>query len=101
AAGARSMMVVPVVARDAVCGVFTFIIAESGRSYAGTSLSTARDLAAHAALAIDNARLYEQAQEAIHAREDLLSFVSHDLRNPLMGIQLTTETLLRNAREDE
>src|SRR6185295_8119627 len=102
ASGAQSMMVVPMVVREAVVGAITLIGAESGRRYSGTSLATARDLATHAALAIDNARLYERAQEAIRSREDVLSFVSHDLRNPLMGIQLTAEMLLRSARgEDE
>jgi signal transduction histidine kinase len=32
---------------------------------------------------------------AIRARDDVLSLVSHDLRSPLMGIVLATETLLR------
>jgi signal transduction histidine kinase len=99
--GAASMMVAPMVARDTVHGVITVIAAESGRHYSGTSLSTLRDLAAHAALAVDNARLYEKAQQAVRAREDILSFVSHDLRNPLMGIQLTTETILRGVRAEE
>ena len=31
----------------------------------------------------------------------MLSFVSHDLRNPLMGIQLTTETMLRGVPGEE
>jgi signal transduction histidine kinase len=52
-------------------------------------------------MAIDNARLFEREQRAIPAREDLLSFVSHDLRNPLMGILLTIETVLRTAPREE
>jgi len=101
ASGAQSVMVVPMVVRSAVVGTITLIAAESGRRYSGTSLSTARDLAAHAAMAIDNALLYQRAQDAIRAREDVLSFVSHDLRNPLMGIQLTTEMLTRSPRGEE
>jgi len=100
-AGARSMILVPLVVRDAVIGIITLIAAESGRRYTETTLATARDLAAHAALAIDNARLYEQTRKAVRTREDLLAFVSHDLRNPLMGILLTTETLLRAGRGAE
>jgi len=38
---------------------------------------------------------------AIRARDDLLTFVSHDLRNLLSGIHLTTEMLLRGARGRE
>jgi PAS domain S-box-containing protein len=101
AVGAQSMMLVPLVARDRVLGVLTLITTTAGRRYSGSSLSTAHDLATHAALAIDNARLYERAQGAIRAREDVLSFVSHDLRNPLMGILLTTETLLNAVRGEE
>jgi PAS domain S-box-containing protein len=99
--GAQSMMVVPLVARDRVFGVLTLIATGSGRQYSGSALSTAHDLATAAALAIDNARLYERAQLAIRAREDVLSFVSHDMRNPLMGILLTTETLLNAVPGEE
>ena len=99
--GARSTMVVPLVARDAVLGVITLIAAESGRRYSHANLATARDLGARAAMAIDNARLFERAQQAIRSREDVLSFVSHDLRNPLMGILLTVETVLRGAPPEE
>jgi len=98
-AGARSLIVVPLIVRETAIGVITLVSLGSDRRYTDATLSTARDLAAHAALAIDNARLYERAQEAISAREDVLSFVSHDLRNPLMGIQLTTEMILRSPPE--
>ena len=101
AAGGESMMVVPLAARDTVLGVLTFIAAESGRRFTDSALATARDLAVHAATAIENARLYESARRAIRARQDVLTFVSHDLRNPLTGIHLTTEMLLRGARGNE
>jgi PAS domain S-box-containing protein len=99
--GAQSMMIVPLVVRDRALGVLTLIAAESGRHYSGRSLAIANELATHAAVAIDNARLYERAQAAIRSREDVLSFVSHDLRNPLMGILLTTETLLNAVHGQE
>jgi PAS domain S-box-containing protein len=97
--GARSFVIVPLVVRAAAFGAITLVVTGSDRRHTDATLSTARDLAAHAALAIDNARLYERAQEAIRARDDVLSFVSHDLRNPLMGIQLTAETILRSPPE--
>jgi signal transduction histidine kinase len=95
------MVVVPLLVRETVVGVITLIATKFDHRYTEAALSTARDLAAHAALAIDNARLYERAQEAIRGREDILSFVSHDLRNPLMGIELTTETILRSPPQGE
>jgi K+-sensing histidine kinase KdpD len=98
--GARSTMIVPLVARDAVLGVITLVVAQSGRRYSEASVATARDLAARAAKAIDNARLFERAQEALRSREDALTSVSHDLRSPLLGILLTVETMLRTARRE-
>jgi signal transduction histidine kinase len=50
-------------------------------------------LAAYIGVATDNARLYSEAQTAIRAREDLLAIVSHDLRNPLNAIRMSTELL--------
>jgi len=97
----RSMMVVPLAARDSVLGVLTFLEVDSGRRFTDSALATARDLAVHAAMAIENARLYESAQQAIRARDDVLTFVSHDLRSPLTGIYLTTEMLLRGAQGHE
>jgi signal transduction histidine kinase len=46
-----------------------------------------------AALAADNERLYRQAQQAVRVREQILAIVSHDLRNPLGTILLTTAAL--------
>jgi PAS domain S-box-containing protein len=101
ASGAQSILVMPLVARERVLGVITLIAAESGHAYSASDLSTASDLATHAALAIDNARLYERVQQAVRTREEVLSFVSHDLRNPLMGVLLTAETLLNRAPVEE
>jgi len=49
------------------------------------------------AAAIDNARLYQEAQEAIAAREDFLSIASHELKTPLTTLQLQVQRLLRKG----
>jgi signal transduction histidine kinase len=54
----------------------------------------------YAALARENSRLYEQAQQAVQAREQILALVSHDLRNPL-GTILMSATLLSNEAPEE
>jgi signal transduction histidine kinase len=51
----------------------------------------------YAALADENARLYEQAQQAVRVREQILAIVSHDLRNPLGAILLTTTALAKKG----
>jgi PAS domain S-box-containing protein len=46
-------------------------------------------------------RLYEEAQRAIAARDDVLSFVSHDLGNPLAAIRVATAVLMRRMSVDD
>lgn len=92
--GLRSAMITPMVARGRTVGAISFISAESGRRYTPRDLDTAQELALRAALALDNARLFREAQEAARAREEILAVVSHDLRNPLSTIQMSTELLL-------
>jgi len=101
ALGPCSLAYVPILGRTDTLGVLTFAAGVSGRHYTSADLATMRDLAARVALAIENARLYEQAQDAIAARQDLLQFVSHDLRNPLMGVALSAEAILNAAPETD
>ena len=61
-------------------------------------LTLAEDLGHHAALALANARLYEESQEAIRARDEFLSIASHELRTPCTSLRLGIEALLRHAR---
>src|SRR5690606_29437694 len=60
----RSAMFVPLVARGRTLGVFTFVYGKSGRRYDTADLELATELARRAALAIENARLYREAQDA-------------------------------------
>ena len=53
------------------------------------------------ALAVENARLYEEAQHAVRVREHILAIVSHDLKNPLGAIMMTAETLARGGGKHE
>ncbi|MBI2393427.1 MAG: PAS domain-containing protein [Deltaproteobacteria bacterium] len=94
--GLLSYMVVPLRARDATIGAITLVTAESGRRYGEEDLAFAEELARRASLAIENARLFGEAQQAIRAREDVLAFVSHDLKNPLTSIVMNA-TLLQRA----
>ncbi len=44
-------------------------------------------LADHAAVAIENARLYEEIRQANRAKSDFISFVAHELRTPMTSIR--------------
>ncbi len=45
----------------------------------------------------ENSRLLRQAREAMHARNEFLTSISHDLKNPLAGIKGTAQVLRRRA----
>jgi signal transduction histidine kinase len=57
-------MVTPLIARGRTLGAMTFVSAESGRCYDQNDLALAEELARRAALAVDNARLFQAEQEA-------------------------------------
>ncbi|MEP0929738.1 MULTISPECIES: ATP-binding protein [Cyanophyceae] len=67
--GLRSCIVAPLQARGRVLGSISFVFAESEQQYGPADLTLAEDLARRAAIAIDNARLYQAAQQAQQAAE--------------------------------
>ncbi len=96
--GVGAMLVVPLTARGRRLGVITLGYGSSGRSYGEADLTLAEDLACRAALAVDNARLYGQMQEAVRNRDEFLSIASHELRTPVTSLRLAAQGLLRMAR---
>jgi PAS domain S-box-containing protein len=100
ALGCDSVMVVPLCARNHRIGTITLVSAGSGRRFGKADLTAAEDLANRVALAIENARLYQNAQEAISARDEFLSIASHELRTPLTPLQITFQRLLRDGSRE-
>lgn len=92
--GFASALSVPLTARGQVLGVLTLVLAEAGECYDLRDLAAAEELARRAATAIDNARLYAEAQRALRARDEVLGIVSHDLRNPISVIGMSAELML-------
>ncbi len=93
--GLRRYIAVPLVTRGTMLGVLTIASGRGDLMYGVEDRALAEDLGRRAALAIDNARLYESAQRAIRAREELVAVVSHDLKSPLATIVMNTSLLRR------
>jgi signal transduction histidine kinase len=119
----RSSIVLPLQARGQTFGSISLATAGSGRPYTQQDIELAEDLATRVGLAVDNARLYHEAQEqaehqavlnaalretveerdraladlqqALRTRDEFLASASHDLKNPLASIKATAQLLER------
>jgi len=69
------------------------------RRYEREDLRFAEDLARRIALALDNVRLYREAEAAARLRDEVVAIVSHDLRNPLGVVTFSSDVLLRSWAE--
>ena len=84
--GIHSTLCVPLVARGRALGTIALVAAESRRQYGEADLPFVEDLAHRAALAVDNARLYREAKDAIGLRDTFFSIAAHELRTPLTSL---------------
>jgi PAS domain S-box-containing protein len=91
--GIRSIMALPLRGRDRVLGVLCYIRTETKKPFEGHRVALAQEVAGRISLALDNAELLAQAQEATRIRDEVLRVVAHDLRNPLNTISLTADFL--------
>ncbi len=98
--GFTSVITAPLIVRDRTLGVLTLVSAESRRHYTEADVSLAEDLARRAAVAIDNARLYREAQEAVHMRDQFLSIAAHELKTPLTSMLGYTQLVQRRTQRE-
>lgn len=99
--GFTSAMIVPLRARERLLGSMIFITDVSGRHYAPLDLTFADELATQVAFAVDNARLYTEAQQALAARDEFLAFAAHELRTPVVAFRSATERLQHWATHEQ
>jgi len=88
--GITSVLIVPMLARGRTLGAITMITAESGEQYTPEDFTLAQDVAGRAGVAVDNARLYREAESARaqalsanSAKSEFLATMSHEIRTPI------------------
>lgn len=84
----RAFIAVPLIANGRLLGTIGFAALDESIAYDAESVRFAEELARRFASAIENARLYRVASQAIRSRDEVLGVVAHDLRTPLGGIRM-------------
>ena len=95
-AGALTQTVVPIRRETKVIGLIV-LESRSVEPQLATALTFLARLSDHAAIAISNAQLYHQVQAANDAKSEFVSFVAHELKNPMTSIKGYTELLSKGA----
>jgi PAS domain S-box-containing protein len=98
--GLRSLLVVPLRSRERVLGALTLVRGETSPRFGQEDQRLAEDLARRAAVAVDNALLYAEAQRAIGLRDGFLQVASHELRTPVTALKLNAQGLVASARRE-
>ncbi len=98
--GIRSVLLVPLNARGSTLGVLSFIRSSGEHPFSEDDVTVLTEVARRAAIAIDNARLYRDAELANRAKDEFLAILSHELRTPLNAIMGWSHMLREGLSSD-
>ena len=93
-------MSVPIASGGELIGAIQFAIGEARPAHDVVQLGIAEELGRRAAVALQSARSYRDAQAATIARDEMLAVVAHDLRNPLNTIFMSSCLMLDMIEDD-
>jgi PAS domain S-box-containing protein len=100
-----SYLCLPLKVHGRTIGAVTMAMAESGRHFDDDDVRIAEDAASRAALAVDNARAYEELQTANQLKDEFLATLSHELRTPLNAIlgyaRMLRSGVLKEERKEQ
>ncbi len=92
----RSQISVPIRRGSEVIGVLN-LESTQAEAFGATEFDSVVRLANHAAIAIANARLYEEVKRANEAKSEFVSIVSHELKTPMTSMKGYTDLLIKGA----
>lgn len=89
----KSAICVPLKTKDKIVGVLNVSNKGSAYVFTKTDLALLKEVADDAAVAIENAKVYERLKELDKLKSEFISVVSHELRTPLTVIISAVENL--------
>ncbi len=87
----RSCITVPILIREKSVGAIQFTTSQPGRRYSMADIELATEFVRRAAIAADNAQLYQELKESQRQKDNFLAMLAHELRNPLAAILYANE----------
>jgi len=101
AADLQSLIAVPLQIGASLVGVISLLASSASVKYGPDDVRLAEELARRAALAIANSQLYAETIRAVETRDNVLAIVSHDLRHPVVALDLACHLFRRTGTIDE
>jgi len=93
----HALLIVPMRRNQNVVGTIAMFRGTPDHPYTEEDRRFVQNVADRAALALENAQLFHQTQEAVRLREEFLSIASHEMRTPLTSITGFAHLINRQA----
>jgi signal transduction histidine kinase len=93
---AQNRILIPIQREGKVIGII-FLERNSNVGFANDKIAFLSRLSDHAAIAISNAKLYDEVQAANRAKSEFVSSAAHELKNPLTSIKGYSDLLVGGA----